>query len=553
MKHIAVVAFVFTSAMACSTSTERKELTVIETRAPLQAKESGPILLENVRVWGHPNANAVLVAGARIEKIGDAGELRAWTASTSQDMGGGLVVPGFHDGHIHMLSGGTSLTQLDLSEAKTLDEVLALVRQYASTHPAESTPWILGRGWSYDIVPKGSFPTAAMLETVAPGRAVALDAYDGHTSWLSAKALALSGITRATKDPADGTIARDAKGEPTGALLEGATELTKIPEPSRDDKKRALAAAARSCVDKGITAVDAIEGGLDEWRSLLELDREGQMPLKVDVYLPIEGDLDAYVAARKDNTPRVRLVGTKGFVDGVVEAKTAFMKDAYATGGGVGRPLIEPKHLFALVDESAKRGLVVALHSIGDGAVALSLDAFERLPSTYAKLPHRIEHIEVLDPKDAARFAKAGVIASMQPYHAVPGDPDPDAGAWSENLGAQRLRERTFAWRTLLSAGATLSFGSDWPVFTHDPLAGLAVAVSRKNENGTPKDGWNAQQRVTADEAIKAYARGRTIDEGQPADLVVLPATVNLDDPATLWNSKPTLVLVDGRSTDASL
>ncbi len=521
--------------------------------APLEPRESkasdgAPVLLENVRVWGHPSANAVLVAGAHIEKIGDARELRAWTASSSRDLAGGLVVPGFHDGHIHMLSGGTSLAQLDLTEAKTLDDALARVKRYAAAHPPETTPWILGRGWSYDIVPKGSFPTAAMLETVAPGRAVALDAYDGHTSWLSAKALALSNITRVTKDPADGTIARDATGEPTGALLEGATVLAKVPEPSRVDKKRALVAAARSCMERGITAVDAIESGLEEWTLLLELDREGKMPLKVDVYLPIEGDLDAYVAAREDSTSRVKLVGTKGFVDGVVEAKTAFMKDAYATGGGVGRPLIEPSRLFTLVDESAKRGLVVALHAIGDGAVALSLDAFERLavPSGVAKLPHRIEHIEVLDPKDAARFAKAGVIASMQPYHSVPGDPDPDVGAWSENLGAKRLRERTFAWRTLLDAKTTLAFGSDWPVFTHDPLSGLAVALSRKNEKGAPKDGWNAQQRVTPAQAITAYARGRTIDEGQPADLVVLPATVNLDDPSTLWDAKPTLVLIDG-------
>jgi predicted amidohydrolase YtcJ len=530
-----------TSGTTTTTFNESKESAVAR-----EQKESGPVLLENVRVWGHPSANAVLIAGARIEKIGDARELRAWTASSSRDMGGGLVLPGFHDGHIHMLSGGTSLTQLDLTGAKTLDEVLARVQSYAKEHPEQSTPWILGRGWSYDIVPKGTFPTAAMLERVAPGRAIALDAYDGHTSWLSAKALALSNITRTTKDPVDGTIARDATGEPMGALLEGATMLPKIPLPSRDDKKRALAAAARSCVERGITSADAIEADLDTYRLLVELDREGQMPLSLDVFLPIEGDLDAYVAARQEGTARVRLVGTKGFVDGVVEAKTAFMKTAYATGGGVGRPLLEPSRLFALVDESAKRGLVVALHAIGDGAVALSLEAFERLPSALAKLPHRIEHIEVLDAKDAARFAKAGVVASMQPYHAVPGEPDPDAGAWSENLGATRLKERTFAWRTLLAAGATLSFGSDWPVFTHDPLAGLAVALSRKNESGTPKDGWNAHQRVTAAEAIAAYARGRTVDEGQPADLVVLPATVRLEDATTLWNVKPTLVLVDG-------
>jgi predicted amidohydrolase YtcJ len=539
---VAVVCAVSALGVACAsheTKPHRAEVPVEPQQS--KARADSPLLLENARVWGHPDADALLIAGGRIEKIGKASELRAWTASRSRDVEGGLVLPGFHDAHIHMLGGGLALARAQLNDAKTLDETLARVKQYADAHPDRA--WIVGRGWSYDIVPKGTLPTAAMLDRVVADRPVAIDAYDGHTLWLNSKALALANITRDTKDPPDGTIVRDKNGNPTGALLEGAETLLEgvIPSPSRAEKKEALALAAKSCHDVGITSVDAIEADLDAWDLFLELEREGRLPLRVNVILPLEGDLDRYVQMRARGTQRVQLVGAKGFVDGIVESRTAFMKDPYVGTKEVGRPLIPREKLYELVQASAQRGLFVTLHAIGDAAVALSLDAFER---SSPRLAHRVEHIEVLDPKDAARFARVGALASMQPYHAIPGDGDPDSGAWSENLGQPRLRERTFAWRTLLDAGATLVFGSDWPVFTHDPLQGLAVALTRRNENGNPPGGWNAHQTISAEQAIRAYSAGRTLAEGAPAELVVLPAEVRLEQPSTLWGKRPALVLI---------
>ena len=533
--------------LSCATSPPMSTAPSSDTKVAKDASGDGPVLLENARVWGHPEANAVLGAGNTIAKIGDARTLRAWTASRSLNMNGGLIVPGFHDGHIHLLGGGLSLARVQLNGAKTLADTLAIIKKYADDHP--DRPWIVGRGFSYDIVPAGTFPTATMLDAVVKDRPVAVDAYDGHTAWLNTKALELANITKDTKDPPDGRIARDAQGHPTGALLEGAEALLDgvVPEPSREEMKAALAAAALSCAQLGITGVDAIEGNVEEWDILLELEREGRLPIRVDVILPIEGDLDAYVQMRARGTERVRLIGTKGFVDGVVEAKTAFMKEPFMGGSELGKALIPPARLFELVDASAQRGLAVALHAIGDAAVSLSLAAFERANKlTSAPLRHRVEHIEVLDPKDAPRFARIGALASMQPYHSIPGEPEPDSGAWSENLGKARLQERAFAWRVLLDANATLYFGSDWPVFTHNPLQGVAVAVSRQNDNAFPPGGWYPKQKLTPAEAITGYAHGRTLAEGQPADLVVLPSSVNLEDARSLWPAAPSLVMVNG-------
>jgi hypothetical protein len=530
--------------IACSTTSSSSGTATTATGAAAGAKEAkggDAVVIHNAKVWGHKDATAVVVAGGRIEKVGGE-DLLAYTAAKTVDAQGGLVLPGFHDAHIHMMGGGLSLARVQIGEAKTMEETLAKIKAWADAHPER--PWVLGRGWSYDIVPKGQFPTAGDLDKIIPDRPALLRAYDGHTAWANTKALELAKITKATKDPDDGKIARDAQGNPTGALLEGAEALMDgvVPEPDRAEKKDALLAAARDCARLGLTAVDAIEGDPEEWDLLLELEKEGKLPLKVNVILPIEGNLDEYVEMRKRGTDRVKLVGVKGFIDGVVESKTAYMKKPYeGTKDEVGKPLIPPDKLMTLTEEATKRGFFVAYHSIGDAAVALALDAFAHAPGPR----HRVEHIEVLDPNDAARFERQGVLASMQPYHAVPYEPDPDAGAWSENLGAER-RKMSFAWRTLLDAKARLTFGSDWPVYTNDPLSGLAVAITRKNEHDFPPNGWNVHQKVTAEEAIAAYSEGRTVDEGQPADLVVLPPSVKLEQPMTLWGAHPTTVMVSG-------
>lgn len=526
--------------------------------APLEAKEPGAVLFENARIHGAPGASALLVAGGRIVAIGGP-ELRAYTASRQFDAGGGLLLPGFHDAHVHLLGGGLGLARAQIDEAKTLALTLERVGAWARQNPTR--PWVLGRGWSYDIVEKGSLPTAAMLDAVIADRPAVLHAYDGHTAWLNSRALRAANITRDTASPPGGTIVKDARGEPTGALLEDAQALLDgvIPEPDRAEKKQALRAAAQHLSSLGITALDAIESDLEVMPLLLELEREGALPVRVRLFLPLETDVSTLLEMKRGGSAKVELVGVKGFVDGVVESKTAFMLRPYeGEPHARGAPILDSDRLFPLVDAADAAGLQVLLHAIGDGAVRLSLQAFARTGARHPGVArrHRVEHIEVIDPADLGSFQGTFAMASMQPYHAVPYEPDPDAGAWSENLGAQR-RAMTFAWRMLLDQRAPLTFGSDWPVFTANPLAGLAVAATRKNEHGFPPAGWNAAQAVTVEEALRAY----TIERGEPegpsttvgalapgqlADLVVLSPDARLDEPLSLFGAHVRLTVVGG-------
>jgi predicted amidohydrolase YtcJ len=407
-----------------------------------------------------------------------------------------------------------------------------------------------------------------MLDKVVKDRPVFLRAYDGHTGWANTKALELAGVTKDTRDPDDGEIVRDKKRRPTGALKEGAQAVLDhvLPKPSREEKKAALKAAAEHCAALGLTAVDDIVYELDAFELYLELEAERALPLRVRVSPPLDptelgASLETYAQWRDRlrDSQLVRFGFLKGFVDGVVESKTAYMLAPYhGSKSEVGRALLPKEKLFPLVDEASARGFQIALHAVGDAAVRLSLDAYEAANKAHPDVGvrHRVEHIEVLSPADAGRFAALDVVASMQPFHANPFGDDVEKGPWAANLGAERW-DMTMPWRSLLSAKAALTFGSDWPVYTADPLHGLAVAVTRRDENGRPQKGWSPAQAVTIDEALAAYdvERGEhdgpsttigRLQAGQTGDVVVLDPSVKLDDPRTLWKGKASVVIVGG-------
>lgn len=535
------------------------------------AAAAGPrVIVNNARFANASRTDGVVVIGDGVITASGHGftiNKRDRSADVVIDAKGGLVLPGFHDSHIHMLGGGLSLVRAQLAGPKTLAQLQKVVVDYVKAHP--DRPWVLGRGWSYALVPTGTLPTAKMLDDVVSDRPIYIRAYDGHTGWANSKALQLAGITKATKDPADGEIVRDADGNPTGALKEGAQDLmdAAMPQPTRAEKKAALLAAAQHCVALGLTAVDDIVYEVDAFELYSELEDEGLLPIRVRISPLIEvspdvaGDLDVYAMWReKLKGHRLLSFGfLKGFVDGVIESKTAFMTAPYHDSDHeVGRPLIPPARLIDLVDHAHARGFQVALHSIGDGAVRLSLDAFEAAAKHYPKMKirHRIEHIELLHVDDVKRFQKLDVVASMQPYHVNPFGDEPQKGPWAENLGPERW-PMTMPWHTIVDAGGALTFGSDWPVFTANPLHGLAVAVSRRDEDGLPKAGWNAQQVVTVEQALHAYTveRGEirgpsrtvgTLAPGQRADVVVLDPKVKLDDVTTWWPGTVSAVIVDG-------
>lgn len=526
------------------------------TPEPEQPKEppAKDVLIVHARLHGHAG-DAVLVHPDGRWQVGPEAKLRAVTENhpTELDAEGGLVLPGFQDAHAHVLGGGLAAGQVDLEGARTPEECAARVKAWADAHPGDS--WVEGRGWSYDIVPTGQFPTRQALDAVLPDRPVLLEAYDGHSMWANSKALALAGVGPDTKDPKDGRVVREKDGEtPQGALLEEAGALVQAPPADHATQLRAVTEALLEYRRLGVTRVHAICSGRSEVALYEELGAQGRLPIDVGVALPLTTPIDEVLLV-KGGLHHTRLVFLKGFLDGVIESRTAFLLAPYSGPNPEktrGAPNYEESQLFALVDRAHAAGVPVALHCVGDAAVRLALDAFEAAVKAHpeVRLHHRIEHIETIDPADVPRFGRLGVIASMQPYHAVPSDaPSPD-DAWSANLGEERLR-RAFAWRDLLDAKATLAFGSDWPVMTQDPLRGLAVALTRQNERGLPAGGWQAHQRITADEALAAYAEGVEGSPGAeaalPSGIVVLTPDVRLDTPSTLWTGRVRYVIRGGR------
>lgn len=507
---------------------------------------------------------ALLVRDGQVVAVGDEASLseQAEGDVTRVDAGGGLVVAGLHDAHTHVLGGALGSREADLEPASTVDEALEIVRRWAEAHP--EAPWVLGRGWSYDLTPKGEFPTRHMLDLVVPERPVLLEAYDGHSSWVNTKALELAGVTAETPDPADGKIVREADGKtPQGALLESASALVSehVPALDRATKLAALGEALIGYRDLGVTTVHAICSSTDELSLYEALLNDGELPIRVVVGLPLDMPIDEVVAVRDrlaTGQPEwLRLGFLKGFLDGVIESRTAFMLEPYTgTTDERGAPNYTREQLQALVNGAHAHGIPVALHAIGDAAVRMALDVYEAAQKAHPDVElvghHRIEHIEVVHPDDLPRFRALGVVASMQPYHAVPSDaPSPD-DVWSANLGPERLT-RAFAWRALLDAGATLAFGSDWPVFTRDPLKGMAVAVTRRNVRGLPAEGWQAHQAITFGEALWAYTIGpvSSVWYGDPlaargVDLTVLEG-VRPGHPETLWTGRARTLLLDGR------
>jgi predicted amidohydrolase YtcJ len=528
----------------------------------------GPdVLIVNARVHGRAG-DALLVRDDGFV-VGTTAELREQARPEGLrelDAKGGLVLPAFQDAHAHLLLGGLGERQVKLGGLRTLEECLAEVKRWAAAHP--EAPWIEGGGWSYGIVPPGQFPTRQALDQAVPDRPAVLDSYDAHSAWANTKALEAAGIGPETPDPATGKIVREEDGKtPQGALLEDAAALVheQVPDADEATQLAALELALAQFLRLGITKVHAICGSLDELARLEALHAAGKLPISVVVGLPLETPREEVLAARdrlavaarrRDQVDAdLRFGFLKGFLDGVIESKTAFMLEDYV-GGERGKPNYTREELLEHVTWAHGQGIPVALHAIGDAAVRMALDTYEAAAKAHPriKVRHRIEHLEVVHPDDLPRFAALDVVASMQPYHAVPADaPSPD-DVWSANLGPERLK-RSFPWRMLVDAGATLAFGSDWNVFTQDPLKGLAVAVTRQNERGLPAGGSQPHQRLTVGEALRAYTEGVELAEGrQPGDdprqdWVVLSPGVDLSDPRTLWTGEVRAVVRRGQLT----
>ena len=507
---------------------------------------------------GLPRTSAIAIEGDRIAAVGSDTDMRRLLAPGGQviDLNRRTVVPGLIDAHLHFLSYGLSLREIDLIGVPALAAAQARVADRAAQTPAGS--WLTGRGWDQVFWEGQHFPNRHDLDTVTPQHPAFLRRKCGHAGWANSQALALAGINASTPDPDGGAIERDpATGEPTGILLERAMDLVArlLSLPSEADATAAVRVAMHRAHQLGITGVHNMEAA-PALRAFEALRRAGELKLRVVQQIP-EVDLDAAIQLGIESgfgDEWIRFGAVKIFADGSLGARSALMVEPYeGEPANVGIAVSTAEHLRSQVEKAARAGLAVHIHAIGDQANRNVLDAIEatRQAGIGLHLRHRIEHAQVLHPADLPRFAALGVIASMQPIHCTQDIVLADAH-WGSRC---RL---AYAWSSLLASGAMVAFGSDAPVETPDVMQGIYAAVTRRRADGYPgPEGWVPEECVSVEEAVYAYTVGAAyaggeetikgaLSAGKLADLAVLSEDIFAIEPAGLLETRAVATMVGG-------
>jgi predicted amidohydrolase YtcJ len=458
---------------------------------------------------------------------------------------GRTLMPGMIDAHLHLMELGLSLLTLDLSGTKSLAEAQARIADYARSHP--DVPWIVGRGWNQETWQLGRFPTAAELDTVVPDRPVWLGRVDGHAAWANTLALAAGGVTAKTADPAGGRIERiPGTQKPAGVLVDNAQVLIddKVPPPRPQDRDLALFEAQKLLARNGVTAVGDMDVTIENWMAYRRAGDSGRLQVRIMGYA--DDIADMILIGGTGPTPwlyddRLRLNGIgELYSDGALGSRGALLKAPYADDPkNLGNARLSGTQLRNIMSRAAMDGFQVAIHAIGDAANAEVLDAIDELSKDFpGDRRWRIEHAQIVDPVDLPRFARHGIVASMQPVHQTS-----DRLMAEARLGPGRLGG-AYAWRSMLENGVPLAFGSDSPVEAPEPFVGLAVAVSREDAAGQPPGGWQPQQTITAEQGLAAYTAGAAyagfaegrfgeLKPGQRADFLLVdrdPLTASAQD-----------------------
>ena len=515
-------------------------------------------------------AEAVAIANGRILAVGSDTRVQTYAGRNTKvvDLKGRLAVPGLIDSHAHFIGGGFQLLSVNLKDARSEEEFTRRIAERAKT----LTPgrWLLGGDWDEQAWASAKLPTRHMIDSVTGENPLFLSRYDKHTALANSPALKLAGVTRATPDPVGGVIVRDATtGDPTGILKDAAQDLIArvIPPPTEAETTEALRAALAEAARMGLTSVHSITVDADSWNGsftgeiqlLRRAELEGWLTCRVYEIIPItrwEKLRDAGLA-RNMGDDFIKLGAVKGFADGSLGSATAWMYDPYAddpANRGIPLPLMNPPAKMEALARGADHAQIqICIHAIGDRAVAEILGMCARLGGSNAAAHRfRLEHAQHMRPRDFARFAQLGIVASMQPYHAI------DDGRWAEKrLGHERARW-SYAWRSMLTAGVHVAFGSDWPVAPLSPILGIYAAVTRATLDGKHPDGWFPEQRLTVAEALRAYTHGSayaafqenekgSIAPGKLGDVVVLSGDLFTIPPARIKDAHVVMTIVGGK------
>jgi len=470
-----------------------------------------------------PRVEALACQNGRVVALGRSDELRPLARSAAEviDLQGHAAVPGFIDAHIHLLNLGLSLGYVDLEGAASLRECLERVTRYLAAPPEGALSvhggWIVGRGWNRNDwlgrregrAPADRWPARDDLDAVTGDRPTVLASHDGHLAWANSAALRAAGVTRETPDPPGGELVRDIHGEPAGVLKENATAplYAALPAPDPDALEAALRRAMDHALRLGVTGIGTFER-LEVYRACERLRARGQLGLRVVAHLAL-AELDEALEAgirSGQGDDWLRHGSLKLFADGTLGSLTAAMLEPFAGTDTRGIATLSPERMRELAQRAAAGGIATAIHAIGDGANRDALDALSAAPRVPA-MPHRVEHVQLLHPDDLPRFARHGVVASMQPIHMV-GDRDTAARLWGDRCAT------AYAWQPLWESGAVLAFGSDAPIESCDPLLGLYAAVTRHGR-GDGREPWYPELALTAEQALWAYTVGAATATGE--------------------------------------
>jgi predicted amidohydrolase YtcJ len=529
------------------------------------ARLAADLVVTGANVWTgdttRPTATAVAVIGDRIVDVGGADDIERWRgpATTVVNAEGRRLLPGFNDAHVHFVDGGTDLENVDLKDADSPAEFARRIGERARAKPGE---WILGGQWDDQRWSPAELPTRQLIDDRTNGTPVLVSRYDGHMALANSAALGRAGVTEATKDPPGGAIVRDAHGLPTGVLKDAAMELVTrvVPKMTPEQRLRAVKRALEHAESLGVTSVQDMNPSYDDIAVYADLAARGELTARIYA-APMETgwyDQAKIGLHRAFGSSWLRVGAVKGYADGSLGSTTAYFFEPYLdapqTRGLLSDEMQDVNQMRTRLMAADYAGLQLCIHAIGDAGISQILDLFGDIVRANGERDRRfrIEHAQHIAPKDFDRFAQLKTIASVQPYHAI------DDGRWAERrIGPERVRT-TYAFRTLLDKGVRLALSTDWTVAPLNPMLTLYAATTRATLDGKNPNGWVPEQKITIEEAVRAYTAGSafaefqerekgTIARGQLADMVILSDDIFSIAPERIKDVKVLTTIVGGR------